>query len=73
MAKRSAGLLIFRRTGAELQVLLVHPGGAFWAKKDAGAWSIPKGLVDDGEDELVAAQREVEEEIGKRIHGRFDR
>ncbi|MHA6685379.1 NUDIX domain-containing protein [Mesorhizobium sp. A556] len=73
MAKRSAGLLIFRRTGAELQVLLVHPGGPFWAKKDAGVWSVPKGLVDDGEDELAAAQREVEEEIGTRIHGRFER
>jgi predicted NUDIX family NTP pyrophosphohydrolase len=73
MAKRSAGLLMFRRTGAELQVLLVHPGGPFWAKKDVGVWSIPKGLVDDGEDELAAAQREVEEEIGTRTHGRFER
>jgi predicted NUDIX family NTP pyrophosphohydrolase len=73
MAKRSAGLLIFRRTGAEFQVLLVHPGGPFWASKDVGAWSIPKGLVHDGEDELAAAQREVEEEIGTRIHGRFER
>lgn len=73
MAKRSAGLLIFRRTGAELQVLLVHPGGPFWAKKDVGAWSIPKGLVNDGEDELAAARREVEEEIGTRVQGRFER
>ena len=73
MAKRSAGLLIFRRTEAELQVLLVHPGGPFWARKDTGAWSIPKGLVDDGEDELAAAQREVEEEIGTKVHGRFER
>ena len=54
-------------------MLLVHPGGPFWAKKDAGAWSIPKGLVDDGEDEFAAAQREVAEEIGARIRGRFER
>jgi predicted NUDIX family NTP pyrophosphohydrolase len=73
MARRSAGLLIFRRIEAELQVLLVHPGGPLWARKDLGAWSIPKGLVDAGEDELTAAQREVEEEIGTRIHGRFER
>ncbi|MFC3204789.1 NUDIX domain-containing protein [Aquamicrobium soli] len=73
MSKRSAGLLIFRRKDGRLEVLLVHPGGPFWAKKDAGAWSIPKGLVDDGEDELAAARREVEEEIGTRICGRFER
>jgi predicted NUDIX family NTP pyrophosphohydrolase len=73
MAKRSAGLMIFRRKEGRLEVLLVHPGGPFWAKKDAGAWSIPKGLVDEGEDELAAAQREVEEEIGTRIHGRSER
>src|SRR6185312_1327697 len=73
MAKRSAGLLIFRRTEAELQVLLVHPGGPFWAKKNVGAWSIPKGLVNDDEDELAAAQRKVEEEIRTKIDGRFER
>lgn len=73
MAKRSAGLLIFRRKQERFEVLLVHPGGPFWAKKDAGAWSIPKGLVDDREDELAAAQREVAEEIGTRIRGRFER
>jgi predicted NUDIX family NTP pyrophosphohydrolase len=73
MAKRSAGLLIFRRQAGRIEVLLVHPGGPFWANKDDGAWSIPKGLVDDGEDELAAAEREVEEEIGTRIHGRFER
>ena len=59
MAKRSAGLLIYRRNDGDIQVLLVHPGGPFWAKKDDGAWSIPKGLVDEGEDELAAAQRET--------------
>lgn len=73
MAKRSAGLLIFQRKEGRLEVLLVHPGGPFWANKNAGAWSIPKGLVDDGEDELAAAQREVAEEIGTRIRGRFER
>ena len=68
-ARRSAGLLIFRRRDGALEVLLVHPGGAFWAKKDLGAWSIPKGLVEEGEDELDAAQREVMEETGIRIDG----
>lgn len=73
MAKRSAGLLIHRRSGGEIRVLLVHPGGPFWAKKDDGAWSIPKGLVDENEDELAAAQRETEEETGVRIDGPFAR
>jgi predicted NUDIX family NTP pyrophosphohydrolase len=73
MAARSAGLLIFRRKDQRIEILLVHPGGPFWAKKDAAAWSIPKGLVDDGEDELAAARREVEEEIGTRIEGDFHR
>lgn len=72
MAKRSAGLLIFRRRQGQVEVLLVHPGGPFWANKDAGAWSIPKGLVGDGEDKLAAAQREVAEELGAKVHGRFD-
>lgn len=73
MPKRSAGLLIFRRQGGDLQVLLVHPGGPFWARKDDGAWSIPKGLVEEGEDELGAAIREVAEEIGTTIEGSFER
>ncbi|MEI9431392.1 NUDIX domain-containing protein [Mesorhizobium sp. Cs1299R1N3] len=73
MAKRSAGLLIHRRGGNSIQVLLVHPGGPFWAKKDYGAWSIPKGLVDDGEDELAAALREAEEELGIKVEGLFAR
>jgi predicted NUDIX family NTP pyrophosphohydrolase len=63
MAKRSSGILLFRRI-TELEVLLVHPGGPFWAKKDLGAWSIPKGEHDDTEEALAAAQREFEEETG---------
>ncbi|MBZ9707743.1 NUDIX domain-containing protein [Mesorhizobium sp. ESP7-2] len=73
MAKRSAGLLIHRRSGGDIQVLLVHPGGPFWAKKDDGAWSIPKGLVDEGEDQLAAARRETEEELGVKVEGPFSR
>lgn len=64
MAKRSAGLLLFRRTTGSVEVLLVHPGGPFWAKRDAGAWSIPKGEVESGEDDLAAARREFREETG---------
>lgn len=64
MAKTSAGLLLFRETSGGLEVLLVHPGGPFWAKKDDGAWSIPKGELDEGEDPLAAARREFEEETG---------
>lgn len=65
MPKRSAGLLLFRRKEQELELLLVHPGGPFWAKKDDGAWSIPKGLYDETEDPLAAARREFEEETGR--------
>ena len=64
MPKRSAGIVLFRRSSAELEVLLVHPGGPFWARRDAGAWSIPKGEVDAGEDERACALRELEEETG---------
>ena len=60
----SAGILLFRRTGEAVEVLLVHPGGPFWAKKDLGAWSIPKGVVEDGEELQVCALRELEEELG---------
>src|SRR5688572_11360128 len=56
--KLSAGLLMYRGAGANTEVLLAHPGGPFWAKKDAGAWSIPKGIPDTGEDLLAAARRE---------------
>jgi predicted NUDIX family NTP pyrophosphohydrolase len=69
MAKRSAGILMYRRRDGELQVLLGHPGGPFWAKKDAGAWSIPKGEIDAGEDPLAAAKREFAEETGLRPDG----
>jgi predicted NUDIX family NTP pyrophosphohydrolase len=64
MAKRSAGLLLFRERAGDLEVLLVHPGGPLWAKKDAGAWSMPKGEFGDDEDPLDAARREFEEETG---------
>jgi predicted NUDIX family NTP pyrophosphohydrolase len=64
MQKVSAGLLLYRRNGGILEVFLVHPGGPFWKKKDMGAWSIPKGEPDPGEELLAAAQREFEEETG---------
>jgi predicted NUDIX family NTP pyrophosphohydrolase len=66
----SAGLLMYRRRG-ELEVLLVHPGGPFWRKRDAGAWSIPKGELDEGEDPLAAARREFQEETGVEPAGPF--
>lgn len=71
MAKTSAGLLMFRVKNGELEVFLVHPGGPFWAKKDEGAWSIPKGEFSAGEEPLAAARREFEEETGCRASGRF--
>jgi len=64
VAKRSAGILLFRGRGPALRLLLVHPGGPFWAKKDLGAWSIPKGESEEGEDALAVARREFEEELG---------
>ncbi|HEU0016748.1 MAG TPA: NUDIX domain-containing protein [Methyloceanibacter sp.] len=64
MTKRSAGMLMFKGQDAELRLLLVHPGGPFWAKRDEGAWSIPKGEYDEGEDPLAVARREFEEELG---------
>ena len=60
----SAGLLLYRRRGSAIEVLLVHPGGPYWARKDGGAWSVPKGLVNPGEDEHAAAWREFREETG---------
>ena len=71
MAKTSAGLLMFRRRGGEPEVLLVHPGGPFWVHKDNGAWSIPKGEVEAGEDLLASARREFAEETGFRAEGSF--
>jgi predicted NUDIX family NTP pyrophosphohydrolase len=64
MTKRSAGILMFSGRGCGLRLLLVHPGGPFWAKKDEGAWSIPKGEYDVGEVPLAVARREFEEELG---------
>jgi len=60
----SAGLLMYRRREGHLEVLLAHPGGPFWANKDEGAWTIPKGLVDEGEGHLATAKREFQEELG---------
>jgi len=64
-------LLLYRFHEGTLEVFLVHPGGPFWAKKDLGAWSIPKGEIDEGEDPLEAARREFEEETGFRPEGMF--
>src|SRR5271156_5970864 len=71
MPKRSAGLLMFRRLSNGLEVFLVHPGGPLWAKKDKGAWTIPKGEYDADESPLAAAQREFEEETGFHATGEF--
>jgi predicted NUDIX family NTP pyrophosphohydrolase len=68
---KSAGVLLFRRRKDDIEIFLVHPGGPFWAKKDDGAWSIPKGLYDDDEDPLAAAKREFAEEVGSSIDGEF--
>jgi predicted NUDIX family NTP pyrophosphohydrolase len=65
----SAGLLVFRQTGAGVEVLLGHPGGPFWAKKDDGAWTIPKGLVESDDDLLSAARREFSEETNLVVDG----
>jgi predicted NUDIX family NTP pyrophosphohydrolase len=69
MGKISAGLLMYRVREGAVEVLLVHPGGPFWARKDLGAWSAPKGLVEQGEAPLAAAKREFEEETGMRPPG----
>ncbi len=63
-SKRSAGILLFRRRGGDCDVLLVHPGGPFWRKKDDGAWFIPKGELAEGEEPIAAARREFREELG---------
>ncbi len=73
MAKQSAGLLMYRKRGKSIQVLLVHPGGPFWVKKDLGAWSMPKGEFTEEEDPLKAARREFEEETGVLPTGQFMR
>lgn len=64
MPEHSAGILLYRQTGCGLEVLLVHPGGPYWKRRDAGAWQIPKGKIDAGETLLAAALREFEEETG---------
>jgi len=64
MSVISAGLLLYRRRDSGVEVFLVHPGGPYWARKDEGAWSVPKGLVDAGEEELACARREFREETG---------
>jgi predicted NUDIX family NTP pyrophosphohydrolase len=71
VAKESAGILLYRRGERGTEVLLVHPGGPFWAKKDEGAWSIPKGELAPGEDALTRARTELEEETGAAIEGDF--
>jgi len=71
MPKRSAGLLMFRRRNKELEVFLVHPGGPFWAGKDEGAWTVPKGEYVYGEEPLDAARREFKEETGFEAVGQF--
>ena len=70
-SRKSAGVLLFRRDGHAIEVLLAHPGGPFWKNKDEGAWSIPKGEYGDGEDPLAAAKREFAEETGLALTGDF--
>ena len=69
MAKESAGLLVYRRKDKDVEFVLVHPGGPFWKNKDAGAWTIPKGEIQQGENPLDAARREFEEELGMKAEG----
>ena len=69
MSKKSAGFLLYREISGHLEVFLVHPGGPFWAKKEEGAWSVPKGEFEDNEDPFSAAQREFAEETGLSPHG----
>jgi predicted NUDIX family NTP pyrophosphohydrolase len=69
--RRSAGILLYKHGDNELLVLLVHPGGPYWAKKDLGSWSIPKGEYDEREDPLGAAVREFQEETGGQVQGPF--
>jgi predicted NUDIX family NTP pyrophosphohydrolase len=70
-SKRSAGIILYRRRGGILEIFLVHPGGPYWAHKDEGAWSIPKGEYEPDEEALQAAQREFQEETGFAVSGPF--
>jgi predicted NUDIX family NTP pyrophosphohydrolase len=70
MPQHSAGILLYRLSGPQIEVLLVHPGGPYWAKKDAGAWTIPKGGYQPGEDAFSAARREFAEELGAEAEGK---
>lgn len=67
----SAGLLLYRRKRDEVEIFLAHPGGPFWRKRDSGAWTVPKGIIEEGEDPLQAARREFEEETGIEPAGPF--
>lgn len=71
MPKRSAGLLVYRIRAGGPEFLLAHPGGPFWKNRDQGVWSIPKGLVEPGEETARAAAREFEEEVGQAVAGAF--
>lgn len=71
MAVNSAGIILYRFKNEKLEVMLVHPGGPFWAKKDNAAWSIPKGLFEENENPLEAAKREFKEETGLEVQGEF--
>lgn len=71
MSNQSAGILLYRKINNQLQVFLVHPGGPFFKNKDLGTWSIPKGEFSDGEEPLIAAKREFEEETGQAVDGNF--
>ena len=71
MSQRSAGILFYRRDPAGLSVLLVHPGGPYWRKRDIGAWQIPKGGIEGKEEDATAARREAEEELGVAASGRL--
>lgn len=71
MPRKSAGILLYRFQKNGVEVFLVHPGGPFWANKDEGSWSVPKGEYNDDEDALKAAQREFQEETGLSIQGNF--
>ena len=71
MPMQSAGLVVFRKNNDRIEVLLVHPGGPFWSKKDEDAWSIPKGEIEAGEQPLEVARRELMEETGSSVSGNF--